>query len=251
LGVPGTVLSGFGGAAGGAVAGVVHETVRLAIKIRLSEDYISWKNSIEGPILEDYAKILDTHEPFKKFLCNITHDFPEIPVRNSFGRLYNQEAIFKWIDENGTKPFTRKLMTREDVSFCPDFAVQLSDEVGHAFGDPSFIKLLGRHRDEIIEGLKSILITIITNHNNIIYSRAKQETVAAERRGLSVIEIVKINQTYMVNFIYDIPKIEKPKGLAAILTIESIKDLDCSLVKEVQVAACEVASRLVKGDHEE
>jgi hypothetical protein len=181
---------------------------------------------------------------------NITHDFPEIPVRDSFDRLYNQEAIFKWIDEKGTNPFTRKPMTREDVSFCSNFAVQLSDEMGHAFGDPSFIKLLGRHPDEIIKGLKSILSTIITNHNNIIYSRAKQETLAAERRDLPVTEIVKINQTYMANFIYDIPKIEKPKGLAAILTIESIKDLDCSLVKEVQVATCEVASKLLKCDHE-
>jgi hypothetical protein len=251
LGVPGMVLSSLGGAAGGAAAGVATETVKLAMEIRLSKDYIKWKNSIEGPILENFKQILEDHRPFEEFLCYITRDFPEIPVRDSFNRLYNQEAIFKWIDENGTNPYTREPMTREDVSFCSRFATELKDELDSAFGNPEFIGLLGRQPDEMIAGFKSIITSIIKNHNNVIFKKARQEMDKAEAQGLSPVEIIKIYQIHIADIIDDIPELEKPKGLGAILTIESIKDIDSSLFKEAQAVACEVVSKLKRKNHEE
>jgi len=241
LGIPATVLSALGGGLGGVAAGVGYETVKLAVQIRMDEGYKNWKNSVEESILADFERIIDSHPPFADLRCVITEDFPQMPVRDAHGKLYNQADIFEWIDKKGTNPFTREPMTKEDVTFCPRFAPALRHEMGIAFGELSH--LVGQDRGRIIQGLKAALRSVVQNHNAVVLSRAIQEQQNAIQSGLSPEEINKAYQDQIAAFVH-FPEAAKLDGLAAILTIESIQDINLSLAPKVGRAVGEVIPEL-------
>ena len=48
-------------------------------------------------------------------ICPITHEPFRDPIRASDGRLYEREAITKWVSEHGTSPFTREPLHWDDL----------------------------------------------------------------------------------------------------------------------------------------
>ena len=46
----------------------------------------------------------------ENLICPITQEYFRDPVRADDGRLYEREAITRWINEHGTSPFTRQVL---------------------------------------------------------------------------------------------------------------------------------------------
>lgn len=231
LGMPGTALSIVTAGVGGAAAGALYEAKKLSVAIRLDDSYKNWKASIEKPILNDFNTWVDNYEPFEDCVCGISFVFPEVPVRDHFGRLFNQVDIFKWIDENGTHPVTRQRMSRKDVVFCQNFAAQLKEKMEALFRDDVIATISSTNPDKIIEGLKRALHSIINNHNRVVLEQAAHARKEAELAGLPIEEVDRIYQVTRAGFINRPIFDQEPKGLTAILTAET-QELQSVILKE-------------------
>lgn len=248
LGIPGTLLSAAGGVAAGTTAGVAYETRRLAMDIRLDGTYSAWKASIEQPILDNFHEVLENYESFQNLRCQITHDFPAIAVRDAFGRVYDQESIYRWIDDHKTHPFTRERMAREDVTLYAGYANNLQESMEAAFGSPIFSQINTENSEEVIKGLKKALETIIANHNEIILGRAQQilDEARADRRPNLEAQRLFIEHLQGLVRLPEQPEAQ-PVGLMAIITAESSTELKEALMKETPLAISSVASRIIHG----
>jgi hypothetical protein len=58
---------------------------------------------------------MDTNIENDDLTCPITLELLRDPVLANDGRIYEREAIIKWISENGTSPFTRQPLCIEDL----------------------------------------------------------------------------------------------------------------------------------------
>lgn len=175
FGFTATALSALGGAFAGGAAGFAYETHRFSVKTKTNTAYLEWKKSIDAPILESFKDVIKNHKPFEELTCCLTEEVPIVGVRDRLGMLYDRDFIYQWIDSNGTNPFTRELMTRKDVTFCPDFANQMQGELIDAFKSAVVAEKIQRDSSEgIIRGLQAALGSIITNHNEIILQRADE-----------------------------------------------------------------------------
>jgi len=192
FGIQGIILA----TVGGAVADVAYEIGRLAVNIRADRSYLAWKDSIEKPILDSFRAVLENYGSFEALRCPTTFDFPAIAVRDSFGRLYDQKAIYQWIDTHRTHPVTRERMNREDVTFDMDYASRLQEAMETAFGSANFTQINTENSEEEIERLKAALNTAIDDYNEIIFTRAQQAYSAARATEMPRVEA---QQLYIAN----------------------------------------------------
>jgi hypothetical protein len=66
-----------------------------------------------------------------KFICCITQGIIKDPVTDREGNSYERTAILKWLKTNGTSPYTRKLLRKDDL--VSNYA--LREEIGNFLRD--------------------------------------------------------------------------------------------------------------------
>ncbi len=97
--VPGAVEGGKIGAVIGLIPGISFFTKNINVIVFRSPTYSNWVTKCRtDDVYSIYIKIIQEDGAFDDYLCNITQDFPNMPVRCPNGYLYDKQAIESWVD---------------------------------------------------------------------------------------------------------------------------------------------------------
>jgi hypothetical protein len=118
-GAPGTTL----GIAGGfCIAGAIIKhriSKQINIDIMVSDHYSTWKaEAIAKKAYPVFKNFINASDVFMDFLCPLSDDICQIPLKAPDGRTYDQESIHQYIKTTGKKDHENVLSPFRGEEFC-------------------------------------------------------------------------------------------------------------------------------------
>jgi len=181
-------ITAYGAAIGGGIGSLVSAT-RKVKEMERSKEYATWRaQAIRDKVFPLFQQFLEKSDVIENFLCPITRDLITTPVRDPKGRVYEQDAIFAWIDRVvpytpealarlpteadrdrvrfRTSPFCDMALTKADLTSDTDYHTKISVALKALFDqkiDQQFREGLLNYQASMIHDRETLLKFIVTD----------------------------------------------------------------------------------------
>jgi|GEM_PF-1976949 len=181
-------ITAYGAAIGAGIGSLVSATYNVK-EMERSKEYTTWRDqAIRDKVFPLFQQFLEKSDVIENFLCPITRDLISTPVRDPKGRVYEQDAIFAWIDRVvpytpealarlpteadrdrvrfRTSPFCDMVLTKADLTYDTDYHTNISVALKTLFDrqiDQQFREGLLNYQASMIHDRETLLKFIVTD----------------------------------------------------------------------------------------